>query len=97
MRWLTLLAALGAVGCGPTITIRHRDPTRPLAKIFCDGEAHGQVVAGRELALSLPAGPHTLVLQTKEGRTPWHPDDGVPVVLDDGVVLTLLPDAEPDR
>ena len=95
MRWITLMAALAAWGCGPTVTIRHRDPTRPLAKVFCDGQAQGQVVAGRELTFKVEPGPHTLQLRTREGATPWHPEAGVPVVLDDGVVLTLLPDSEP--
>lgn len=97
MRWLVTVGALLALGCAPSIVVRHRDPGRPLAQVFCDGKAQGQVLSGRELAFKVAPGPHTVVLRTREGSTPWHAGDGIPVLLDDGVVLTLLPDAEPDR
>jgi hypothetical protein len=82
-----------AVGCAPTLHVRHLDWSTPNAIVWVDGEEVGVVRYGETFSLDVREGQHH-IKTTRPGETtnPWHKTGAtwVVVALED-VVLTLLP------
>ncbi len=91
---LPLLAlALLMAACGPTLKIRHRDPTHSRVNVYVGDEQVGRVRFGKQLRVRLERGAH-VVRATPEDRddNPWADDgDGWHIVLDKEAIITLLP------
>jgi hypothetical protein len=89
---LTVLL-LGLGGCGPTLRIRHLDPTHPQAEVHVDGQIQTYVSHGDDVSLSVEPGPHRLrVVPVSQDKSPWHPGaDHLDVVIEGDAVLTLQP------
>lgn len=89
----SLLAWIGmAGGCGPSLYLSHRDPTRDVAEIWVNGASVGQVRLGEEFSAPLPSGP-VWITATSPGGGPnlWSGDQkGWRVVVENDVFLTLL-------
>ncbi len=98
-RLAVILVAMGvtSIGCGPSLTVRHLDPTNDRAEVWVNGQQQGILGYGESLKLDLEPGQHRLkATRPGEVRNAWHKEGGEwrVVVLDD-VVLSLLP--QPDR
>ena len=83
--------------CGPSLVVRHFDPTEPSAEVRVDGKAVGTVSFGNELSVSITRGPHRInAVKPGVGTNQWSNDSlswSVIVVKD--VILTLLPPSTP--
>mgnify|MGYP007096623557 CR=1 FL=1 len=90
---LLLLAAVGMLGCGTTLTVRHLDATHTAAQVSVDGQPVGLLTFGDQLELPIQPGPHKLRATTPGGQvSPWHPEvDVLEIVIEGDAVLTLQP------
>jgi len=104
-RWLLsgiLLFAgslVGLAGCGPSVTVRHMDPTVPAADVWLDGKNVGRVDFDDSISFGVPVGRHTLkATRALHEENGWS-DDGEDwiIVVQDDVIVTLLPTERPDE
>lgn len=70
-------------GCGPTLVVRHQDPTVKLARVVVDGQQVGEVAYGDELEVDIAPGWHEVEV---EG---WW-EGGRGVVVEDTCTITLM-------
>ncbi len=91
--WAIAAACLAVSACAPSLVVRHMDPSHPVAVVWIDGEIVGNVKFGKEASFGITQGPHRVRARLPKTETsPWHPElDAVPVVIDEGATLTLLP------
>jgi hypothetical protein len=90
---VVVVLGLAALGCAPTLHVRHLDWSIPDAIVWVDGKEMGVVRYGETFSIDVREGQHH-IKTTRPGETtnPWHKTGAtwVVVALED-VVLTLLP------
>ncbi len=89
---LFLLPLLLCACVTPTLTVRHMDPTQPVAHVWLDGARVGTVQYGKEVQVPFSPGRHTLSATTPMSRTnAWSLDGDVwRALLERDATLTLL-------
>ena len=93
LKRLLSVTALCLSACGPTLTIRHQDPTHELINVWVEDDLVGELEFGEDLSIRLDRGEHT-VRANPYGQTdnPWAEDGhSWRFVLDDEATITLLP------
>ena len=91
-RWIVWSLVVGCcgVGCGPTLVVRHQDPTVALAEVRLDGAVAGEVAYGDELELDVGAGFHQVeVVRAHDKAATWW-SGPMEVVVEDSCTVTLM-------
>ncbi len=93
---LLLLGLLGATACGPTLRVRHLDPTHERAAIHLDGALWAEVAVGGDVTTAIEPGRHELrVVPVGSDASPWHPGSAsIELIVEGDAVLTLQPPAK---
>jgi len=74
----------------------YRSPDRSFARLSADGARITQVV-GDDLSLSVDTWPVRRPSDTPERSRSWNPSNGLPHLLSDKAILSLLPPIDPQR
>lgn len=94
--WLVMwgLVALAGAGCGPTLLVRHQDPTVPAALVRVDGAVVGRVEYGDELEIDVAAGWHQIeAVRASDEADGWWSGPREVVVEDTCTVTLMTPKA----
>lgn len=89
---ITLGSLLVSACLPPTLTVRHMDPTQPVAQVWLDGERTHTVQYGKEVRIPFEPGHHTINTTPPLSRTnAWNPQgEAWHVILERDATLTLL-------
>lgn len=102
--WLVACSVFGAGCAQSTLTIRHQDPTAPVAQIWVDGDLEAEVAYGDDVEVEVKPGHHAIIASVPKSKgNAWRSDRKPWVMVVDGeCTLTLMtpsqrldPDDEP--
>jgi hypothetical protein len=91
-RWIvwSLVVMCCGVGCGPTLVVRHQDPTVALAEVRLDGAVAGELAYGDELELDVGTGFHQVEVVRASDKTAAWWSGPMEVVVEDSCTVTLM-------
>lgn len=72
---LLCLSLLNSACASTTLTVRHMDPTAPVAQIWIDGELRAEVSYGEDVDITIEPGPHAILAAPPKAKSnAWSPD-----------------------